>query len=165
MAIEQVIAGHYTGTWNSIGLGYTREGYALHFMTHAEKIDQTDAYGRTLIDLIYQGGDISVVTECRIYKTGTTVPFWPWAATLGGIYSATAPMGVRGTDIAKSLVLTAVANTPAATSPATATGSLAILSPENDLSLIFNSQARSVPIRWDLLPTDSTGTGTKLVLT
>lgn len=159
-----MIAGHYVGTYNSVGLGYTKEGYALHFTTHAEKIDQTDAFGRTLIDLIYQGADISVVTEARLYKAGTTVPFWPWISSFGAIYSAASPMSRRGTDTASALVLTAVANTPAASSPATATGALAILSPENDQAIIFSSQARSVPLKWDLLPSESGGTATKLVL-
>lgn len=155
MAIEQVIAGHYVGTYNSVGLGYTKEGYALHFTTHAEKIDQTDAYGRTLIDLIYQGADVSIVTEARLYKAGTIAPFWPWTSAFGAIYSALNPMGTRGTDLAKALVLTATSGTPAATSPATATGTLAILSPENDQTLIFSSVARSVPLKWDLLPLET----------
>ncbi len=165
IAIEQIIAGHYTGTYNAVGLGYTKEGWAIHWTSHAEKIDQTDAYGRTLIELIYQGGDISIITEARVYKAGTTVPFWPWASTIGGIWSAAAPMGVRGTDVAKALVLTSVAATPAAGAPATATGSLAILSPENDQALILSSVARSVPLKWDLLPTETTGTGAKMILT
>ena len=70
-----------------------------------------------------------------------------------------------GTAKAQALVLTAVANTPAATSPATLTATKSIISPDNNFQLIFNSTLREVPLKWDVFLVDTGGTGSLVSLT
>jgi len=154
VATQQVIAGHYTSTYNASSLAYTRRGYILHWTSHAEKIDESDAYGRTLLDGIYQGGDIDIEAICRVDSAAAKAAFWPWGASLGAIASTAAPIGRRFTDVAAAFVATVVASTPAATfaSPTTITASLAILAPEVDQQIIFSSQAREIPLRFVTLP-------------
>jgi hypothetical protein len=146
-------------------LNYTRRGFSYSWTSHGERVDETDTYARTLLDILYQGLDIEIETICRIYASAALAAFWPWGSTIGTVSTAAAPIARRGTDTAASLVLTVVANTPAAGNPNTITASLAILAPEQNQQLIFSSQARDVPIRWTCLPSESGGTATKLTLT
>ena len=74
--------------------------------------------------------------------------------------STAAPIGRLLSDIAKSLVWTAAANTPAAAAPATVTASKSVLAPNNNGRLLFNSKLRQVPVRLLALPSVSSGTVT-----
>lgn len=137
----------------------TRQGFELQFDAHAEEVNESDQFGRTLLDLVYQGGTHHLMFESKIYKAGSTVPFWPWGA-LGVIATTAAPIGRLGSAVAASTVLTATANTPAASTPATLTASKSILAPNSSLKLLFDSRVRHVPIRLVCLPSETTGTVT-----
>ena len=164
MAIETPIAGAYTTTWNAVAIGFTEDGFNLSMEAKAELVNNTDLYGDTIIDLIYRGGNCYLDTVAKIYKAGSTGPWWPYGA-LGTIATSAAPIGRLGSAIAQALVLTAVAATPAAATPATLTASKAILPPDNQLSLTFTSKLRKVPLRWLALPSESTGTITVFATT
>jgi hypothetical protein len=166
MAITAPIAGAYTGTYNSVAINYTRSGYNINFMLRAERVDETDIYGNSLIDLIYRGAQLTIDTIAKVYAAGSTGPLAAWASSFNGqVYAAAKPIAQLASTAAAALVLTAVANTPAASSPATFTATKSIISPDNNFSLIFNSQLREVPLRWDVLTTDSAGTGSMFALT
>jgi hypothetical protein len=69
-------------------------------------------------------------------------------------------MGVIGRlryDLSQALVLTAIAGTPAASSPATLTASQAILAANFPWKLLFGPTLRKFPLRMDLLPYTATG--------
>ena len=151
MAIDTFIAGRYSGTYNSVDVGITEEGYTLSQDSAAHLINNTDAFGDSIIDWVYRGGNVSLQFEGKAYKAGAITPFWPYAA-LGKLSTTAAPIGRLASDIALAMVLTAVANTPAAATPATLTGSKSILAPNNPANLLFNSKVRNVPVRLQLLP-------------
>lgn len=152
MALDTFIAGRYSGTYSGADVGITRQGYNLQQESRWEEIAETDAYGLSIIDGVYRGGNCYIQLESKAYKAGSVAPFWPWGS-----------LGVMGTiarlasDVAASIVLTSTAGTPAAASPATLTGTKSILAPNNPASLLFNSVLREVPVRLLLLPYDAGG--------
>ena len=150
-ALDTFVAGRYSGTYNTVDVGITEEGYTLTQDSAAHMINNTDAYGDSIIDWVYRGGNVSLQFESKAYKAGSTTPFWPWGA-LGVMRTNAAPIGRLASDVASAMVLTDVDATPAATFPATLTASKSILAPNNPAGLLFNSKVRNVPVRLQLLP-------------
>lgn len=156
MALDTFIAGRYSGTYNSVDVGVTEEGYEVQQDAKAQLISPSDAYGDAIIDFIYRGGDCYLQFESKAYKAGSITPFWPFGA-IGLMVATAGPIGRLASDIAAAMVLTSVSGTPAVASPATLTGTKAILAPNNPARLMFNSKLRTVPVRLLLLPYDATG--------
>lgn len=152
MALDTFIAGRYSGTYNSVDVGITEEGYELQQDAKAQLINSSDAVGDSIIDFVYRGGDVYLQFESKAYKAGSYTPFWPWGAL--GV------MGVIGrlaSDVAAAMVLTSVAGTPAVATPATLTATKSILAPNNPARLLYNSKLRTVPVRLLFLAYDSGG--------
>ncbi len=161
MAITAPIAGAYTSTWNSVSILYTRQGWNLHWMLKAERGEESDYYGLSLFDICYRGAALTLDATGKIYGAGTTGPLAAWVSTFGQVYVATTkPIAQLASSAAKALVLTAVAGTPAASSPATLTVALAIPAPDNDFTFVFNSAIREAPLKFEALLLDTGGTGT-----
>lgn len=150
MALGTFIAGRYSSTLAAADLGITESGYEVIFVPKAELIAESDAYGQSLIEFIFRGIDVSVLLNSLEYKTGTIAAAWPW-----GALGTAGVIGRLGSAISSSLVLTSTASTPAASTPASLTAGRSILSPGYNLSLLFNSKLRKVPIRFDVLPSDA----------
>lgn len=153
---ETLICGEYTATYNSVALGIF-EGDAglptLQQQSKAEPVANTSKYGKSTIDAIGQGADWFLQFVCLEYKAGPLAAFWPFNATRGR-------MGVIGRlyyDLSLPIVLTAIAGTPAAATPATLTATRAILAPGYNTQLVFGPTLRKVPIRLQLLPYDAGG--------
>ena len=100
------------------------------------------------IDAIHRGADWYMSMICMEYKSGVTAALWPFNSTL----SREGVIGRLYYDMSLALVLTAVAGTPAATSPATLTASKAIIAPGFNARLTFGPTLRTVPLRFLLLP-------------
>lgn len=151
------IGGRFSGTYNSVDIGMTEQGFTLKQSLMEEVIQESDLYGGALLDFFYRGGNCQIQCDSKEYKAGSITPFWPWGA-LGVMATAAAPIGRRASDVASALVLTATAATPAATTPATLTATYAIPAPGFTGELLFNSKLRRVPILLQLLPYVSTNT-------
>lgn len=154
---EVLIVGEYTATYGGVALGIF-EGDAglptLSQQTKAEPIANTSKYAKTTIDAIWQGADWFMQFTCLEYKAGPRVAFWPFHATL----SALGAIGRLYYGMASPLVLTAVAGTPAAATPATLTASKTILAPGYNTQLVYGPTLRKVPLRLQLLPYVLNGT-------
>lgn len=151
MALETLVSGRYSSTYNAVDTGVSEGGYELDQGASGETIDETDAFGGSVIDFIYRGGQVYMDFRSIAYKAGSVTPFWPWGA-LGVMLTAAAPLGRLASDVAMAHVLTSVANTPAAAAPATLTASKAILPPNYSAKLLYNSKLRTVPVRLLYLP-------------
>ncbi len=149
MPLATIIAGRYTGTWNSLSTGILKDdGFRLIESAKEQQINRTDAFAQTLIETVYQGVDWSMaftMIEYNAAAVSTIITPWGTLGTVGLV-------GTLGSAQAKSLVLTATASTPAAASPATFTATLAKLSPNANVEINFTSAGREVPVRLDLLP-------------
>lgn len=127
-------------------------GYELQVDQRSRLINRSDQYADTLLDIIVAGCDWHLQADAMEYKTGPTNALGQ-IATLGQL----GVIGRLGSDIAQSLVLTATAGTPAAATPGTLTATKAVLAENFNSRLIFSSELRKVPLRWTLLPYDSSG--------
>jgi hypothetical protein len=153
MPLDTLVAGAYAATYNSVGVGITRQGFELQQQLKQEVIAESDAYGEATIDWIYRGGDAFLQYLARAYKAGSTTPFWPWGGgSLGVMVTAASPIGQLASNVAVATVLSSTANTPAAAAPASLTASKALLAPNFDGRLLYDSRLREVPTRLQLLP-------------
>lgn len=129
-----------------------------------ERVEESDLYGLSLIEIVYRGMQMTIDTTCKLYNTVARDALFPFGGAFGTTFTAANPIAKLGTALNHSLVLTAVANTSAAASPATLTAK-SVLSPDNNSQIIFNSVHREVPLRWDVLTTESGGTGSLFTVT
>lgn len=160
-ALATFIAGRFSATYNAVDVGITRQGHEIEITLKQETINESDLYGLTTVDAVVRGGDAFYQAEFREYKSGSISCFTqPFTAAAGGIFSTAKPIGGLASGLAQALVMTATANTPAAATPATLTASLALLAEGYPVKLLFDSRLRPVPIRMQLYPSVSTGTGT-----
>lgn len=144
------IDGAYIGTYDAVGIGPTSNGWKLRMSVSGKTIEESDQYGAMLIDYFYRGGACRLSCDAMEYKAGTTAPFWPFGP-LGQVYGTTVA-GKRASDLAKAIVLTSTAGTPAAAAPASLTGTYGIIAPGQDLNLDFHTMLREVPLVFQLLP-------------
>lgn len=167
MAIVAPIAGAYTNTWAGSAMGYTRSGYNLHYTLKGEKIEETDIYGLSLIDIVYRGAQMTIDATLKIYQAASVAPLITYVASFGQIYAAGNPIATTASSKGQALVLTVVANTSAALAggPNTLTAIKTVPSPDNDFTLVLNSVVREIPLRFDVLTNDATGTGSLFSLT
>lgn len=160
MAIEEMVTGAYTSTYNAVAMGTSREGYRINHELKQQNIEGTDHYGDSLLDYVYRGGNVSVSFTLMSYtKAIAAAVLWPFAANTYRMSIAATPIGRLASDIAEALVLTVVANTPADTlnAPNSITANLAILAPGFNFELLYDSRLREVPVRLALLPYTDTG--------
>ncbi|VTT96563.1 unnamed protein product [Gemmataceae bacterium] len=152
MALDTFVAGSATGALASVALGLMKDGYKIQTVTKAQAIDETDGFAQTTLDFIYRGQDAFVAFQCRAWKAGPKLAIVPWTGVLGKISSAAVPVSSLASAVARTLVLTATANTPAALDPATLTAPGSILVPGFQAEWALDSRLREVPVRLQLLP-------------
>ncbi len=162
MALGTFVAGRYSGTYNSSDVGICKEGYELELDSDLDDIGETDAWGTSVIDGIWRGGNCFVQFTSEEYKAGSLAAFWPYggamgaAGVLGILYDATQttklPIGQLASSIALPLVLTVTAGVPAVNNINTLTATEALLAKNFNGKLLFNSKLREVPVRLRCYP-------------
>jgi hypothetical protein len=167
VALDTFVAGRMSATYNANDVGITRDGYGLTLDTEAEDIGETDAWGLSVIDSVYRGGNCFLQFTSVAYKTGSLQAFWPYGGALAGpgvlgvLHDANqaTPLAIAqlASNIAKAFVLTATAGTPAAAAPATLTATFALLARNAQGVLRFSSKLRDVPVRLRCYPFTSGG--------
>lgn len=136
----------------------TEDGWRSRVRILEDQIDRSDAYGRSLIDAVFEGCRGGVTTTFIEWRASMLKMTYPWAyvlpltATKFIVVNAAAPIGRLGSDNAGSLVLTAVANTPAATyGPATVTFGKIKAAPDQDIEFYYGPGHRKYSMNFDLL--------------
>lgn len=138
---------------NAVDIG-TFEGSLRENRTmHAQDV-RAGRFGDTVLDGVYRGANVFQIVVIKEWTEIIRDAIWPFDEELGNT-------GIHGrmlTDIAGSLVLTAIAGTTAAVQgPVTRTYPLAILSPEHNTELIFGAEERNIPIVFRCYPNISSG--------
>lgn len=153
MVLGEFLAGAYTGSYTPAGgspaaVGITRDGWRPTIAILEEDVRQSDQYGRTLIETFYQGARAGLACTFLEWNTAILNMMFPYGSLLNTgagkfiVANAANPIGRRGSDVAGSLVLTAVAATPAAAKPATVTyGKLKPVN-DRDMEWSYNSTHR-----------------------
>lgn len=174
MALDTFVAGRYSGTHlmpgpsaTALDVGITEQGYELSLTPEFEDIGETDAYGQSVIDGVWRGGNCTLSFVSKAFKNGSVFAFWPFGGNtdtpvLGRMFDTGAgtyvPIGTLASDIAGTFLLTATAGTTAANgyvgapAIATLTASKALLARNTNGRLLFNSKNRDVPITLRLYP-------------
>jgi hypothetical protein len=162
VALGIFVAGPYTSTFNSVLTGQTKQGYRLTVESLWQNIDESDAHGRTLQDGIFVGSNAYCMYSGLEADSsrGSMGAFWPWgnstsAGTLGAFETTSIPPGTLASSMAKPLILSGVANTPASASQpfaASMTAANAMLAPSYPAELLLGTALREVPIKLQLLP-------------
>lgn len=169
MSLTTPVAGAYTSVYNSLPLAYTRQGYNLNFSQKGERIEESDLYGKCLLEIIGQGAQLSIDATFMVYSAAVVGAMWPWigGGSFGTVYTPLYPISGQATQNGHAFVLTAVAGTPVANGPGpqTVTANPAIIAPDQNTQLTFGSMARMVPLRFDVMISDSGGTGSLLTVT
>ncbi|MFO0801485.1 MAG: hypothetical protein U0804_28805 [Gemmataceae bacterium] len=153
MPLGTFVAGRYSLTYNSVDAGLSRDGHRLNVNFLKRAIDQSDLYGRTLIDSLYMGVRCRLTLQALEYAAKTTGPLWPYAAL--GVLGGTSRLD---SNLAQTIVMTATAGTPAAAAPATWTASKGIIAENNNADLLYGADLREVPLSFQIYPYDASGT-------
>lgn len=139
-------------------INLTEDGWRSKIRILEEPIDRSDAYGRSLLDTVYQGCRGVVTTTFIEWRASMLKMSYPWAyvlptgATKLLVVNATAAMGRLGSDNAGSLALTAVALTPAATQgPQTVTFGKIKAMADQDIEFYYGPGHRKYSMNFDLL--------------
>ena len=166
MPLASVIAGRYAATYThpagaALDLGITTSpgGYKVNFTPSWRRIQGTDAYADAVIDMIWRGfKDVGVSFISKEWKAGTVRASNPAVSYLstGATAFDAGLVGRRASDMAGVLIMTAVAGTPAAASPATATVAGVVIRDGFNVSWLFDSTERDMPFDFEVLAlTDS----------
>ena len=152
MPLGTFVAGAYTGTYNAVAMGLTKEGFRLRFQFLKRLIDRSDQYGDTILDAVWRGVNVNLTLQAIEYKSGSYTPAFPYAAL--GVLGV---IGRLDSNLAQAVVLTATTGTPAAAAPATWTGSKCIIGENNNVEWVYDSSNREIPIGFRVYPYDASG--------
>ncbi len=145
------IAGRYTAVWNSLSLGQTERGFDVGFQRFTEPITG-DAGADTEQDGINRGADFDVIAQLLEYNAAAVATLtWPISGTAFDM----GVIGVLDSSKWQSMIFTALAGTPAASTPATLTCARSILKPRFPVRLLLAPSLRKVPIAMKVYPNGS----------
>ena len=164
------VSGPYTAVWNGSSLGTQNDdGYVLLGQYTGQEVNQSDAYGMTLVEAIWRGlnwrlrfrglefnkpGMLNAIQALGASGNATTT-FTPTLANVGDRYS----------KFAQTLVMTAVLGAYPPTMPATLTALSAIVAPQSNVEFMMTSKVREAPFEMVLLPYSSVVSSTNNIST
>lgn len=146
------IAGPFTITLGGSAIGIVEDAPSLEITPSVDTI-RGDDMGDSVRDGVYRGGNCFVDMVLQEYNAAAAATaLWPYAAE--GVMG---DVGDLLTDHDAALVFTKIAGTSAL--PATTrTFTSAILAPNFPVRYLMGSRLRNVPIRFQCLPYDDSGT-------
>lgn len=151
------MSGPYTGTWNGFSLGTQNDdGYVLQGQYRAQEIDQSDAWGMTLVEAIHRGINWRLrIRGLEWNKPGILAAMQAFGSS-GAAQTVFAPVlqsiGDRYTKFAQALVLTSILGAYPPTMPQTLTATNAIVAPNSNVEGMLTSKMREAPMEFALLP-------------
>lgn len=160
------VSGPYTGTYNGSTIGIlSDDGYKITGSWQSQEINETDAYGMTLIDWIHRGHNWRCVMRGQNWGTGLLTALQTFGKVAGQPFSpALTNIGNDALNgFTASMILTAtLANPP--TTPLSLTALQAAVSPNNSTELLFTSKLRELPVEMAFLPYSFTSGGVSYIV-
>jgi hypothetical protein len=160
-ALVVPVSGPYTATFDDDDFGTLNDdGYILTATTQGQEINQSDAYGMTLVEAIYRGQNWKLrirglewdqeglINALLSFGTLEADFFKPW---LDGI-------GERWSTQGETLILSAILGNPP-TYPQSLTAMSCCLSPNSQSESMWTSKMREFPLEFVLLPYQATVSG------
>lgn len=147
-------AGPYFGTYDASDFGEVEDVILMSTIFSAEAV-QSQRYGSSTIDGVYQGGNMFLSMTFKEWGATTRAIFNPFSPTDLGLSGI---IGRMNTDIAKQVILTAVSGTTAKEEgPSVRTIPKVLYSPEHNAEYRFGAVQRDVPIVFIVYPTVVSG--------
>lgn len=151
------VSGAYTGTWNSKALGTQNDdGFQLLGSFTGQEVNQSDAYGMTLVEAIWRGINWRVrFRGLEWNKPGILATMQAFGSTGDpalGFTPILSNIGNRYTLFAQPLVLNSILGAYPPTTPQTLTAINAIVAPQSNVEYIMTSKVREAPFEMVLLP-------------
>lgn len=164
------VSGPYTATWNGSTLGTQNDdGYVLMGTYQGQEINQSDAYGLTLVEAIWRGLNWKIrFRGLEFNKAGilsALQAFGSSGATATTFTPVLQSIGDRYSKFAQSLVLTSILGAYPPAMPQTLTALNAIIAPQSNVELLMTSKLREAPIEMVLLPYSAVVTSNNITAT
>jgi len=162
------ISGPYVGTWDAFPLGTQNDdGFVLMATLQGQEVNESDAYGMTLVEAIYRGQNWRMrLRGLEWNKTGLLSALQTFGVTGGlpasNINPILTAIGDRWTKYCQALLLTAILANPPST-PQTLTATNAGFAPNTTSEMLFTSKVRELPMEFVLIPYASGGSGSSNV--
>lgn len=155
------VSGPYTGTWNGQVLGTQNDdGFQLLGTYQGQEVNQSDAYGMTLVEAIYRGINWRMrFTGLEFNKAGILQLMQAFGSTGDPTTTITPTLtniGHRFSAFAQALVLTSILGAYPPTMPQTLTALGAIVAPQSNFTYLMTSKYREAPFELVLLPYSAT---------
>ena len=167
------ISGPYYGSWSGEYIGATEDGFEVEHTFYSEPV-RGDNLGDSIQDEVLRGADVYVNFTLIEYgkaaiveSSGAAASSIHWPNGGSGFNGAgNGKVGVIGdvlSDYADSLILTAVAASPAAAIPASITFPGAVLARNFPVRILYASRLRRIPMRMIALPQGASGGASQTV--
>ncbi len=156
-ALVVPVSGPYTGLWNTFALGTQNDdGFVLLGSFTGQEVNQSDAYGMTLVEAIWRGinwrmrfrglewNQPGILASMQAFGS-VNLPSTDFSPTLSNI-------GTRYSTYGKTLLLTSILGAYPPTTPRTLTALNAIVAPQSNVEYIMTSKVREAPFEMVLLP-------------
>lgn len=144
-----VIAGAFTATYGGEAIGQVENGFTIEWFVN-KRLVRGDLAGDSPIDAINRGAEVFVeFTAIQYDSAAIEEAFWPTFTGSSTVVGNDATIGALDSANWKSLVLTAVADTPAAglTSEDVWTFPRTVLAEGFPVRLLLGSDLRDIPLR------------------
>jgi len=130
------------------------EGVKMFNRTPMAQALQSDMYGKSDIDAVYQGANMTLSVTFKEWGINQRNAIWPYPGPLGD-HGAMGVVGRLLTSLAGIIVLTAVAGTPASTAAGllkTIRIPYAIIAPDNEIGILLGTEQRDVSVLFKVFP-------------
>lgn len=151
------ISGPAVATWSALPLGTQNDdGYELACTIQGQEVNESDAYGMTLVEAIYRGQN----WRCRFRglewnKSGLLAILQMFGSQGANMNPILTSIGDRWTKFCQALVLTSIlANPPSI--PQSLTAVTAGFAPNSQTAFNITSKAREMPLEMVLFPYQTT---------
>jgi hypothetical protein len=154
-ALVLPVSGPYTSTWFAKPLGVQGDdGYELACTVQGQEVNETDAYGMTLVEGIYRGQNWRLRNRGQEWNRAGLLDSLQMFGQQGGTGTFSpilTNIGDRWSKFCQALVLTAtLANPP--TTPQSITATNAGIAPNSQTAFNLTSKLREMPLEWILIP-------------
>ena len=140
--------------WNALALGTLNDdGYELACTLQGQEVNESDAYGMTLVEGIWRGQNWRVRIRGLEWKTGllSSLQMFGQSGLAGTLTPILANFGDRWTKYCQTLLLTAILGNPP-TTPQTLTAVNAGIAPNSQAAFQMTSKMRELPLEYVLIP-------------
>lgn len=162
-ALVLPISGPYVGVWAGFALGTQDDnGYVLNGTYQGQEINQSDAYGMTLVEAIWRGLNWRLRFRGLEFNKPGILASMQAFGSIGTAQSTLTPtlanIGDRWSKFSNPLVLTSILPNPP-TFPQTMTAINANVAPQSNVEYMMTSKMREAPFEMVFLPYTAVGSG------